>query len=301
MEKIDRLGWAAGVSFSSYGLDMGVRVSAPEVLGKVLERLPPGWQPRESPFVDFLYSLKVGGASAGGKVRSYHLLYFGLTRLARTMDLGEALDELEGSLQWQVATNTPGRVMVHAGVVGWQGRALVIPGYSRAGKSTLVAELLRQGATYYSDEYAVLDEEGLVHPYPRRLNLRQEGDLPLKRCTPEDLGSTAGEGPLPVGLVALARYRPESRWQPRRLTSGQATWELLNCTLSAQRHPEAALNALHRVASTAACAKVFRGEAAETAAALLRQMAAAGRISETSRANEGGYPPYPTTLTPRRP
>src|SRR5947209_18214127 len=99
MQKIDRLGWAAGVSISSYGLKMGVRVNKPEVMDKVLERLPPGWEAQESPFVDYLYSLKVGGDGPGGKVRSYHLLYFGLTRLARTMDLDVALAGLEPHLQ----------------------------------------------------------------------------------------------------------------------------------------------------------------------------------------------------------
>jgi hypothetical protein len=30
-----------------------------------------------------------------------------------------------------------------------------------------VAELVRAGATYYSDEFAVLDSRGRVHPFPR--------------------------------------------------------------------------------------------------------------------------------------
>jgi hypothetical protein len=34
---------------------------------------------------------------------------------------------------------------------------------SYSGKTTLVSELIRAGATYYSDEYAVIDERGRVH------------------------------------------------------------------------------------------------------------------------------------------
>ena len=67
-----------------------------------------------------------------------------------------------------VANYAPDRVFVHAGVVAWRGRALVLPGTSFAGKTTLVAELVRAGAIYYSDEYAVLDEQGRVHPYSAR-------------------------------------------------------------------------------------------------------------------------------------
>ena len=36
-------------------------------------------------------------------------------------------------------------VFLHAGVVGWKGKAIVLPGDSYKGKSTLVAELVRAG------------------------------------------------------------------------------------------------------------------------------------------------------------
>jgi hypothetical protein len=42
---------------------------------------------------------------------------------------------------------------------------MVLPGKSFAGKTTLVAALVRAGAEYWSDEYAVLDANGDVHPY----------------------------------------------------------------------------------------------------------------------------------------
>ena len=64
-------------------------------------------------------------------------------------------------------------MFVHAGVVAVDGRALLLPGGSFTGKTTLVAALLRAGAQYGSDEYAVLDEAGLVLPaYPRPLSIR---------------------------------------------------------------------------------------------------------------------------------
>ena len=38
---------------------------------------------------------------------------------------------------------------LHAGAVVWNQRALLLPGATHAGKSSLVAELLRRGATYF--------------------------------------------------------------------------------------------------------------------------------------------------------
>ena len=58
-----------------------------------------------------------------------------------------------------VARHSHQMLFVHAGVVGWRGLAIVLPGRSRTGKSTLVAELVLRGAVYYSDEFAVLDDD----------------------------------------------------------------------------------------------------------------------------------------------
>ncbi|MEP7147984.1 MAG: hypothetical protein ABI857_03805, partial [Acidobacteriota bacterium] len=69
-----------------------------------------------------------------------------------------------------VAEHARDCVFIHAGVVGWKGKAIVIPANSFQGKTTLVAELVKNGAEYYSDEYAILDEKGLVHPFPRDLS-----------------------------------------------------------------------------------------------------------------------------------
>ena len=35
-------------------------------------------------------------------------------------------------------------------------------------------ELVRRGCVYFSDEYALIDSQGLVHPYPRALQVRQQ-------------------------------------------------------------------------------------------------------------------------------
>ena len=64
-----------------------------------------------------------------------------------------------------VAEWTRSLVFIHAGAVGWRGKAIVFPGNSFFGKTTLVAELVRRGAAYLSDEYAILDENGVVHPF----------------------------------------------------------------------------------------------------------------------------------------
>ncbi|MGI8686882.1 MAG: hypothetical protein ACR2MO_17635 [Acidimicrobiales bacterium] len=65
-------------------------------------------------------------------------------------------------------------VHVHAAVAGRHGRAVIFPGRSGAGKTTLVAALSLDGWDYLSDEVAALDLHGdVVRPYPRPLALEQ--------------------------------------------------------------------------------------------------------------------------------
>ena len=72
-------------------------------------------------------------------------VYVGARRRARTRDLGEAFAVLESELRQSLAARSRQRTFVHAGVVGWRGQAIVVPGRSRSGKTTLVAELVRAG------------------------------------------------------------------------------------------------------------------------------------------------------------
>jgi hypothetical protein len=269
MEKLDRLGWAAGIAFSAYGLRIGVRVNNPEVLEQLLGRLPPGWKPSPDAAVDRVYSLIVGGTGPRPTVRRFNVLYADAVRLVRTLDLEEAFTLLESHLQLYVAEAARRRLFVHAGVVGWRGQAIVIPGRSFSGKTTLVEKLVQAGATYYSDEYAVFDARGRVYPFPRPLSIRDETGRLVKKCSAHTLGGTIGVKPLPVGLLIVSEYRRGSRWRPQILSPGQATLALLAHTVSARRQPQFALVTLPQVVFPALTLKGVRGEAQELADALL--------------------------------
>jgi hypothetical protein len=164
------------------------------------------------------------------------------------------------------------RVFLHAGVVGWCGRAILIPGRSFSGKTTLVTELIRVGATYYSDEYAVLDASGRVHPYPRPLAIREDKSGRPTRYPVEALGGVAGIKPLPVGLVLVSQYRPGARWRPRPLSPGQGALALLENAVSIRRQPEVVLPTLQRVVAGSRIVKSARGEARHMAEEVLEDL-----------------------------
>lgn len=269
MKKIDRLGWAAGISFVTYGARIGIRMNDPAVLELLPPHLPPGWKSAKSSVVDYLYSLRVGGNGTRPGIQYFHLLYAGAERLARTTDLDEVFAQLESALHFNVAIGARRKLFVHAGVVSWRGQAIVIPGRSGSGKTELVAALVRAGAIYYSDEYAVFDAHGRVHPYPKPLSLRQENGGRPEKCAVETLGGRPGANPLPVGMIVVSKYQPGARWQPRLLSPAQAMLALLDNTVMARYKPEVALATLHRVALGARTLKGKRGEARDFVATLL--------------------------------
>ena len=62
--------------------------------------------------------------------------------------------------------------------------------------------MLNSGATYYSDEYAVFDCNGRVHPFP----------LPISLRVPDGHGRSVaaariGTEPLSTSLILFAQYR----------------------------------------------------------------------------------------------
>jgi hypothetical protein len=270
MERLDRLEWRAGVSFEAHGVRIGVRVTDPDLMTPISERLPFGSRPSASQVVEQLYSLVSAGHDPGEA--GSHVLFGNATELARAGDVVELLETFEDMSQLCVAEMSPTRVFVHAGVVGWRGRAIVVPGHSYTGKTSLVIELVRAGATYYSDEFALLDTRGRVHPFARPLGVRPHGGAEQEKVTMEELGGPTGARPLPAGLVVVSPYRSGARWRPRELSRARGVLELLANTVPARRRPRTVLPVLERAVSGATVLKGGRGEARDMAPKLLAKL-----------------------------
>lgn len=249
--------WSGQVIYRAEDYNLGIRWECPSLEELVLSQKLPNFEETDEPAQEFVsvqkdgerFRLSVGDTSKGSWTRD------GLAH------------PLRSAIQLEIATYAPDAVFVHAGVVRWKDQLLVLPGRSFAGKSTLVHALLDLGAHYYSDEYAVVDSEGLVRPWPRPISLR---DGNKRDNTPaSELGWQPDFGPCPVALVVVANYRQGAEWDPEVLTPAQGVMELLSNTVSAQISPERALKYLPLLATAASCLKGERGEAPDTARALL--------------------------------
>jgi hypothetical protein len=275
MARLDRLGWAAGLAFDCHGARLGVRLTDPAALERVRCVLPPGAQTLAAPDVDVLYSFVVGGQMFGSPVRRFHVLYVGVVRLARTLDLDVAVAALATDLH-RAVSSAARRVFVSAGVVVVDGRAIVILGPRGSGRTTLVRALLRSGATFASDMFAVFDEWGQIHPYAAPAPIfpdygvggsGQRAELALLAY---DGG--AASAPVPLGLVVETRYRPGAQWQPDAGTPAQAVLALMRHAVHSAILPAVTLKTLGVAVARASMLRGPRGECLPATAALLKCM-----------------------------
>lgn len=161
---------------------------------------------------------------------------------------------------------------VHAGAVQFEDKVLLLPGSTHAGKSSMVAELLRRGATYLSDEYALIDADGLAHPYPRPLLLRNGGPdrTPL---LPKDCSAGIASGPAPVGWIMELRYREGASWRIVSVPQSHALLTLLGHTPHTLAETPDLVEKFQRAVAGAQCYAGLRMEATEAAEEILRMIA----------------------------
>ncbi len=155
---------------------------------------------------------------------------------------------------------------MHAGCVVHAGRAILLPGRSMAGKTTLTLALVAAGAQYFSDEYAVLDATGRVHPYRRPPAVRPSspyaGRSPLPATSQAIAGlATVAAGPVPVGLCARLRYRADLGWEIEEVSPAAGILELMDNTLAARSRTVEALATFAALSRSARFVSGFRSDA----------------------------------------
>jgi hypothetical protein len=248
---------------------IGVRVNMPWFVGEIRNYLPPGWHFQKSPKVDRLYSFVLSDRKPRPGIKTFHLLYADIQNLARTPHQEELLEAFESDLNNYIGQSARISFFVHAGVVGWKGQAIVIPGRSHSGKTMLVKEFLQHGASYYSDDFAVFDERGYVSPFAKPLGIRELTSQKQTRILPTELDSKVGAATLPVGLLLFTHYRKSACWNPGAMTIGGGMLGLLANALAARQQPERALALLERVARGARILTGDRGEAKDVVRTVL--------------------------------
>jgi hypothetical protein len=157
------------------------------------------------------------------------------------------LDEgVLGYLTWainRVTVASAAGAVFHSSAVAHGGAAIVVPGESGRGKSTLAAALVQAGCTYLTDEAVVCTDDGLVRPYPKPIQLDRSARELLGVADPaagsiaqfssrevavpvEHLGGEVAI-PSPIGLVVIASRTDDDETVVSSVSRATALVELL--------------------------------------------------------------------------
>lgn len=167
------------------------------------------------------YSLVHRATSRDGR----YALYADDERLVAAESPSLALSTLAWHVNRQVVATNRHLVLVHAAAAERDGLGVVLAGAMEAGKTTLVAGLVRHGWRYLTDEIVAIEpHSGVIRPYPKPLSVDpgsfdvladlrpdvEPGVEPFLRgqwqVDPHSIRTDAVAGPTEVRVVIVTRY-----------------------------------------------------------------------------------------------
>ncbi len=183
-----------------------------------------------------------------------------------------------------VLSHIPGHLVMHAGVVSTNGRAVVLCGEANRGKTTLTLALVREGCKFLSDEVAFIDRKlGVVHPFPRALGLREKtlsmfSELnsrvklqPTKSLSGDDkwlvdiddmFPGCRGDSCKVGSIIFMDGFSDSAKLTP--ITSAEALLECTKFSHTAEENPFQSMLAVADVVQAAKCYRLQSGSVSET-------------------------------------
>lgn len=233
-----------------------------------------------------LHRFDVAQRGAGHDRPTHYVVSFDNEVLFELPSRDGLLSLLASFINHQAAAVSSRYLLIHAAAVVGPPGTIVIPGSSRAGKSTLAAALVLDGWDYVTDEYVALNiESGTIVAYPRPLSLDLAGPILLR--TPKLAGDQLRALCTGVAPISASALRHGVETEPAAITSiivpdrrtevpvgstemsiGDAVTSLAGNTLNMAGHGQRGLEALTGVAARARLVKLTYSDLDEAVAAV---------------------------------
>jgi release factor glutamine methyltransferase len=251
---------SSAVAFELFGTGAVVTIAPSALAERVRQSLPRAAHQRPARTGDVAFALD-SQAGNGYRVAGPHQ-----EQPVYAADADDAIARLRTELIEHVALRAPDHVFVRGGAVAMGGRAILLPGEPDAGTASLVAALVRAGATHYADEHVPIDTAGRVHA----------------------LDSEAPQPPAPIAVIAMVTYRERAQVALHDRPTDDAILALLRHARAADGRPEFALRAARAAAKQALVLEGQRDSADAAAATLIERLA---RLPEEGPQPQQELPP----------
>lgn len=241
-----------------------VRAERSEIVDRLADLYPP------TPSLDVAGSCEISVLEQAGR---YEIVVDGQTA-GTAASLAEAIGRVEYLVNHAAAVALADQILIHAGVVATRagGDAILLPGPSGRGKSTLVAGLCLSGFVYASDELAVVDPvTAAARPFAKAICLKEGGwrviasafvDASPRLVVPGEGGMTRyltppqlcrADASMRVRYVVLPRRSPGAATELAPIHRSEAIAELAEHALNLPRHGYRGVETVLQLAADAEC------------------------------------------------
>ena len=165
--------------------------------------------------------------------------------------------------------------LIHAGVVARDDKAILLPGSSGGGKTTLIAGLLKNGFRYLTDEIGIIDPHTLrVYPFPKSLNMKigslslfdnfepemeviKKNEISIKEkihhvFVNKDSVQAIDE-PVDVGDIVFVQYNPDEKSTLAPVSRVNAIFKLAKCSFNHYRFKKEGIDILDNLVRGCQC------------------------------------------------
>lgn len=182
--------------------------------------------------------------------RRFAILYSG-SELIRSSDANRVIEHFLWHVNSETARRTGNFLLIHAGAVSEDGRGVILPGKSGAGKTTLVSALVRDGFGYLSDELGVIDPVfRRLYPYPKALAFKN-GLNGQSHVSPERIRSGAVAEDCEVALIVTLQFQSGADAEVTELSPAQAALELSRNAVNLNQYRSRGIRLLGEIAGKA--------------------------------------------------
>ncbi len=192
--------------------------------------------------------------------------------IGSALAIGDAFNEVLIAAHGRLATRLEGdAALVQAATLAINGRAILMPGVSRGGKSTLVSRLIQLGFGYITDDVSVVSGDLTLSAPFRPLTVRADtfAEMQLRGTAGDALPLANGshlvavapyDGPVPIcGLLLFPRFSAGSELRLGLLSPARATMRLMQHNHSGHDGQSYGLATLSRLAAEVPAIEIVYG------------------------------------------
>jgi hypothetical protein len=268
---------ALDLQFAVRSTDPTVGVTIAQLFGALIDAAP-------GP-VTCAYSVVGGEPGATG-----FTVYAGQQVVGQTATTNGVISLLLWDLNRRAVASSSRFLPVHAAAVSFAGKAVLVPGPSGTGKTTLAAGLVKSGCTYLTDEVVAIERStGEVVPYMKPLAIKEGSRAALSavgiECVsrldeesepwyvePDQQAAVAVARRCPPGFIVLLRYSEGAPTTVASLPRSAALVALAQSSFQTLHPGSRGLELLAKVARRCRCLELRSGDLAAACHRLLESM-----------------------------